>query len=87
MRKRRCSRAERLRGTIEALAIPHHGLVEGGVVTASFGVSAAPRGMADLEDLVRAADAALYDAKRGGRNAVSFVTVAPSAAEYELLAG
>ncbi|MCV3768386.1 GGDEF domain-containing protein [Rhizobium sp. TRM95796] len=79
--------AERLRGTIEALAIPHHGLVEGGVVTASFGVSAAPRGMADLEDLVRAADAALYDAKRGGRNAVSFVTVAPPAAEYGLLAG
>jgi diguanylate cyclase (GGDEF)-like protein len=73
--------AEHLRQVIEAAAIPHSGLAEGGVVTASLGVSTAPRGLSSLEHLVRAADAALYDAKRGGRNMIAFRKPESQAAE------
>jgi diguanylate cyclase (GGDEF)-like protein len=79
--------AEHLRQVIETAAIPHSGLAEGGVVTASLGVSAAPRGLSSLEHLVRAADAALYDAKRGGRNMIAFRKPEPQAAERLQLAG
>jgi diguanylate cyclase (GGDEF)-like protein len=60
--------AERIRTSIEALGIPHEGVAPGGVVTASFGVAAAQVGNCSLEALVEAADAALYAAKRSGRN-------------------
>jgi diguanylate cyclase (GGDEF)-like protein len=60
---------ERLRRIIVDLAIPH-GLKDR-VVTISIGVAAcAPNGGVKEADLIAAADAALYDAKRGGRNAV-----------------
>lgn len=39
-------------------------------VTASFGVAASAAGSASLETLLRKADEALYEAKRGGRNNV-----------------
>ncbi|MDH6265256.1 diguanylate cyclase (GGDEF)-like protein [Rhizobium sp. SG_E_25_P2] len=78
--------AEQLRLAIEASAIPHSGLAEGGVVTASLGVSVASRGASSLEDLVRAADAALYDAKRGGRNMIAFRTPEPPGADQLQLA-
>lgn len=60
--------AERLREGIEAHAIP---LVDGGGtmhVTASIGVSAFPDTAGDATELVNAADKALYDAKRAGKN-------------------
>ena len=60
--------AERVRRRIEALELP---LAGGGTlrVTASFGVASlhtAPT--ADKSSLVAAADAALYEAKRAGKN-------------------
>lgn len=57
--------AERLRASIKSLAI------EGtGRVTASLGVAELPACAAGGDELRAAADAALYDAKRGGRDSV-----------------
>ncbi|HWM10931.1 MAG TPA: diguanylate cyclase [Solirubrobacteraceae bacterium] len=61
--------AERVRGRIEALELPR--LSGDGTlrVTASFGVaSLASAGTADKDALVAAADGALYEAKRSGKN-------------------
>jgi len=72
--------AERLRRRIEATEILVEGRNAPGTqrvhVTASVGVASAPAKAADLDDLLRAADDALYAAKHGGRNTVR---VAPSA--------
>jgi diguanylate cyclase (GGDEF)-like protein len=62
--------AERVRRRIEALELPlpdgHEGVLR---VTASFGAaSLAGTGHADKDTLVAAADAALYQAKRSGKN-------------------
>lgn len=60
--------AERMRRSIEAAAMPHP---TRGVVTASFGVAATRVGSAVSNDeLIQSADAALYAAKRNGRNQV-----------------
>jgi diguanylate cyclase (GGDEF) domain len=59
--------AERLRSGIRGMDVP--GMPQGFVVSASFGVSTFS-GDKGFEDAVRNADAALYDAKRAGRNRV-----------------
>ena len=46
-------------------------------VTASFGVAALPESAVDKDGLVAAADAALYAAKRGGKNRVESATRRP----------
>ena len=62
--------AERMREAIEALRIPRLD-GEGDLrVTASFGVSSVPASASDKGSLVAAADAALYRAKRAGKNRV-----------------
>ncbi len=61
--------AERIRGAVEALQIPHEPSRHG-VVTVSLGIAVvAPNsGSADPAGVLRAADASLYEAKEGGRN-------------------
>jgi diguanylate cyclase (GGDEF)-like protein len=62
--------AERMRAAIESMQI--HRLDGGGLlpITASFGVASFPGQAGDKTALIAAADAALYRAKRGGRNRV-----------------
>jgi diguanylate cyclase (GGDEF)-like protein len=67
--------AERVRQAIEGLEIP----LEGGgkvAVTVSVGIAICPDNGASAQKLVAAADAALYQAKRGGRNRVSALPMA-----------
>ncbi len=62
--------AERMREAVERLRVPRvggHGSLH---VTASFGVAAVPASARDKEALLRAADEALYRAKRAGKNRV-----------------
>ncbi|MGI9606808.1 MAG: diguanylate cyclase domain-containing protein, partial [Acidimicrobiales bacterium] len=60
--------AERARLAVESADIPGAENQPGGVVTVSIGV--ADTATASADDLVERADAALYEAKRGGRNRV-----------------
>lgn len=64
--------AETLRSRVESLRLPHSASPLG-IVTVSIGVATAapPRDGSGCGDFVRVADAALYDAKRLGRNRVS----------------
>ena len=62
--------AERIRRSIEALAIPHEGLGTTRIITVSCGTAAAPISTISALELIAAADAALYAAKRNGRNQV-----------------
>jgi diguanylate cyclase (GGDEF)-like protein len=71
--------AERMRAAIENLAIPR---VDGKGplrVTASFGVASLPQSAGDKESLIAAADAALYRAKRAGKNRVKRAEPTPAA--------
>jgi diguanylate cyclase (GGDEF)-like protein len=57
---------ERIR--VDIAQEPWRGIAEGLSVTTSVGVAAGP--LTSIREVIRAADAALYDAKRGGRNRV-----------------
>jgi diguanylate cyclase (GGDEF)-like protein len=72
--------AERLRRCVAAASVP---LEDGATVsvTASIGVALFTRGTADVPDLLAAADAALYQAKRNGRNQVALSGYSFGAAE------
>jgi diguanylate cyclase (GGDEF)-like protein len=63
--------AERSRAAVEALGIAHPAAPRG-IVTISVGVATLTAGEVGGEQaLIEAADAALYDAKRGGRNVIA----------------
>ena len=63
--------AERMRTALESLQIPRLGGRGSLSVTASFGVAAMPESGPDRDGLIAAADAALYAAKRAGKNRVA----------------
>lgn len=73
--------AERLRQAVEALALPHPTSPIGDRVTISLGVAAVQAHEGEFDQLLIAADAALYRAKEKGRNRVeaSGLTAADSA--------
>lgn len=72
--------AERLRRAIEALAIPHEFAGDTRHVTVSAGVGTALPGQDRIPgELIARADAALYEAKRSGRNQVAVVPENPLA--------
>jgi diguanylate cyclase (GGDEF)-like protein/PAS domain S-box-containing protein len=71
------ARAERLRSKIKELTVLHQGKSLG-MITVSIGVAAFPIDGGSLKELLAAADAALYRAKREGRDRV--VVAEPPAA-------
>ena len=71
------NKAEELRAAVVALGIPRADSPTANCVTLSIGVAVMqPNGENAPEALIAAADAALYEAKRNGRNRV---TASPSA--------
>jgi diguanylate cyclase (GGDEF)-like protein len=62
--------AERMREAVERLRLPRVGAAGELRVTASFGVASIPECADDKDALIAAADAALYQAKRAGKNRV-----------------
>jgi diguanylate cyclase (GGDEF)-like protein len=62
-----CARAERLRLKMKELTVLHQGRSMG-MLTVSIGVAVFPEHGVSPKELMAAADAALYEAKRGGRN-------------------
>ena len=72
--------AERLRVAIKALQTP-----AGGLITASFGVAECPTDAQTASGILKAADVALYEAKRSGRDRV--VTMQPLTRSNTVAAG
>ena len=69
-----CERAERLRLKMKELTVLHQGRSMG-MLTVSIGVSEFPEHGLSPQELMAAADAALYEAKRAGRDQVSVASV------------
>jgi diguanylate cyclase (GGDEF)-like protein len=63
--------AERLRAAVAAMRLPHDGVGDGAIVTASLGVASAVPGADDsARRLIELADRCLYAAKQAGRDRV-----------------
>ncbi len=80
--------AEKMRRSIQALAIPHKTSVVAPVVTASLGVVTVEcRGEERVEDILSKADELLYQAKSSGRNRVEFMTGSVALLSMEEISG
>lgn len=64
-------RAEEIRHTVEGLPFPGGKEMPGGRITISGGVASYPHDGKTLDELLEAADQALYKAKKGGRNRIT----------------
>jgi len=71
-----CARAERLRLKMKELSVMHQGRSMG-MLTVSVGVAEFPEHGLSPQELMAAADAALYQAKRAGRDQVAVAVVKP----------
>ena len=74
------ARAERIRSKLHELVVLHEGKSVGSV-TVSVGVAALPAHGESCKALLEAADAALYRAKRDGRDRVVMAEIATSKSE------
>jgi diguanylate cyclase (GGDEF)-like protein len=72
------ARAERIRSKLRELPVLHQGQPLG-MVTVSVGVAELPQHGTSRKELIEAADAALYRAKREGRDRVVVAAAAPPA--------
>src|ERR1039458_9668661 len=79
-----CARAERLRLKMKELTILHQGRSMG-MLTISVGVAVFPEHAMSPKELMAAADAAMYEAKRGGRDQV--VVASSKGAEEVVMPG
>jgi diguanylate cyclase (GGDEF)-like protein len=79
-------RAETIRRGIAAMRIDYNGKPLD-TVAASFGVALFPQHASDAEALLRAADHALYEAKKAGRNRVVVSSARPVEAETAVQGG
>jgi diguanylate cyclase (GGDEF)-like protein len=75
--------AERIRALVESTPFAHADAQPTGHVTISGGVATAPGDGDDIDSLLRNADAALYQAKRAGRNRVVAYASVPLAGADE----
>jgi diguanylate cyclase (GGDEF)-like protein len=75
-------RAEKIRQDAELLCVTHEGRDLGGI-TLSLGVALFPEHARDTASLLKAADVALYGAKRAGRNRVVMAEPAGKSASHD----
>lgn len=80
-REHAAARAEEIRRAAEELAVVHDGR-NIGPVTLSIGVASFPADGSNADEVMRAADAALYRAKREGRNRVVLTPRGTAAADF-----
>jgi diguanylate cyclase (GGDEF)-like protein len=73
-------KAEKLRAAVATTKFPNGEKQPLGMVSCSVGVSEYPSIAKDEEALIRTADEALYEIKKGGRNCVGAATLAPKQA-------
>jgi diguanylate cyclase (GGDEF)-like protein len=71
--------AERMREAVQQLRVPRTDGAGHLTITASIGVAAIPVSAVDKDSLIAAADAALYRAKRAGKNRVERADTVPAA--------